>query len=283
MDSAAMSASGQSTPDLKVPSGLLGYFDQGVLAAYRNEPHRYRIESDYFEGSLHTTDEYFRELEVQGKTEETVGIRFGYRTLRDGNLAIVAWLPDLYERSKTHIPRWSAFRLESSQWTTGEDERFENWLKRYIHGSWDVESGPIHQLQHAMQMINALTIEFVEIPLFRHEIDATLGFPAAENTHRYQDKHKELYGYFVDGLDKECISHIALRLKRKIKIGDKKTIDAIEEVFPNLRDSETFTTAISLISAQRRLASHSVRPPAENFPAFSQSTKDLSLCLRRHQ
>jgi hypothetical protein len=278
-DSSAMPISREDNRNPSAPAGMLGYFDQGVLAAYRNEPHKYRIESDYFEGSLNVTNEFFAELDKQGKTENTVSIRFGYRTLRDGNLAIVVWLPDLFERSKTHIPRWRAFHLEGPDWTTDQDERFENWVRRYIHGDWDVESGPIYQLEDAMKMINALAIEFVGIPLFKHEIDATLGFPAAENTHRYQDKHKELYGYLIDGLDKECISRIALSLKRNIKIADKKTIEALKELFPSLRDSELFTTATSLVSEQRRLASHSVRPPAENYPAFSQFTKDLSLCL----
>jgi hypothetical protein len=39
------------------------------------------------------------ELEAAGRTNESVSIGFGYRTLRDGNLAVVAWLPDLFEKS----------------------------------------------------------------------------------------------------------------------------------------------------------------------------------------
>ena len=56
---------------------LLGYFDQQVLAAYRNEPHKYEIASDYFEGTLRVTTEYYSELEAAGKTSEYVNIRFG--------------------------------------------------------------------------------------------------------------------------------------------------------------------------------------------------------------
>lgn len=37
--------------------------------------------------------------------------------------------------------------------------------------------------------------------------------------------------------------------------------------------------AVKLVSEQRRLASHGVRRPAKNIPAFSQFTKDLYLCL----
>jgi hypothetical protein len=152
-------------------------------------------------------------------------------------------------------------------------------VRRHLEGSFDVENGPIDVLEQTMKVINALTTELVGVPLYKHEIDRTLGFPAAENTHRYQDSHKVVYGYLVDGLDKECISRISSSLKRDIKVGDKNTVQAITDLFPDLKDSKIFAIAISLVSEQRRLASHSVRPPAENFPAFSQFTKDLSLCL----
>jgi hypothetical protein len=66
-------------PDIST-LGLLGYFDQQVLAAYRNEPHKYSITSDYFEGSLSVTNEYFLELEAAGKADQSVSISFGYRT-----------------------------------------------------------------------------------------------------------------------------------------------------------------------------------------------------------
>src|SRR5688500_13568804 len=85
----------QGFPDITSVEHLLGYFDSQVLAAYRSEPDKYVITSDFFEGSLHTTGAHYRELERAGRQRETVSIRFGYRTLRDGSLAVVAWLPDL--------------------------------------------------------------------------------------------------------------------------------------------------------------------------------------------
>ncbi|MBC8274488.1 MAG: hypothetical protein H8E40_05910 [Chloroflexi bacterium] len=274
-----MSTSRYSESDFKSVEHLLGYFDQQVLAAYRNEPHKYEIESDYFEGELTITNEYYRELESTGKTSEVVSIRFGYRTLRDGNLAIVAWLPDLFEKSKAHVQRWSAFHLKNPEWTTDYDERFGNWVLRYLEGSWDVDNGPLHYLGQTIKIINGLTTELVGIPLYKHEIDETLGYPAGENTHRYQDSHKELYGYLIDGLDKDCISRLASSLGKSINVGDKNTIQAIKKLFPDLETSPSFMPAVNLVSDQRRLASHGVRLPAENFPAFSQYTKDLFLCL----
>ncbi|HEY2496927.1 MAG TPA: hypothetical protein VGK24_07650 [Candidatus Angelobacter sp.] len=264
---------------VKVPENLIGYFDQQVLAAYRNEPHKYTIESDYFEGSLSVTNEYFLELESAGKAEESVSIQFGYRTLRDGNLAIAAWLPDLFDKSKAHVQRWSAFHLKKPEWTTDQDERFMNWVRRYFEGDWDVDNGPSFYLGQALDVINGLTSELVGIPLYLHKIDGTIGYPSAENTHRYQDAHKELYGYLIDGLNKECISRLASALGRTIKTGDKTTIKALTSLFPYLETAPHFLLAMNLVSEQRRLSSHGVRPAAKKFPAFSQFTADIRMCL----
>ncbi len=98
--------------ELKSIDKYLGYYDQQVLAAYRNEPHKYKIESDYFEGELALSMNTITNWKVQGKSSEVVSIRFGYRTLRDGNLAIVAWLPDLFNKSNAHVQKWSAISFE---------------------------------------------------------------------------------------------------------------------------------------------------------------------------
>jgi hypothetical protein len=259
--------------------GLLGYFDQSVLAPYRDEPQKYRIESDYFDGRLSTTDEYYHQLEIEGRTDEYVDIRFGYRTRIDGSLALVVWLPDLFEKSRKHLPKWLGFHLREPGWATGADERFEKWKKRYLKGDWEVENGPLHSLEHVMKIINALTAEVLGVPLFKHEVGVSLNSPSAENTHKYQDAHKELYGYLIDGLDKECIFRISKRVGRRVTIHEKKTVDAITSLFPDLQNSATFETAFRVVSEQRRLASHGVRLPAESYPAFSQFTKDLALCV----
>ncbi|MBN2180763.1 MAG: hypothetical protein JW715_02525 [Sedimentisphaerales bacterium] len=274
-----MSTSRYNESKLKSVEHLLGYFDQQVLASYRNEPHKYRIESDYFEGKLTVTNEYYRELQSTGKTHEAVSIRFGYRTLHDGNLAIVVWLPDLFEKSKTHASKWSAFSLRNPEWITDYDERFGNWILRCLEGNWDLDNGPLYYLGQTIKIINGLTAELVGIPLFKHEINETLSYPAAENTHRYQDSHKELYGYLIDGIDKHCISYLADKIDRSINIGDKKTIQSIVKLFPDLGTSGDFMCAMNLVSEQRRQVSHGVRSPAKPFPAFSQYTKDLYLCL----
>lgn len=116
--------------------------------------------------------------------------------------------------------------------------------------------------------------------MYKHEIEQTLGFPSAENTHRYQDAHKALYGYLIDGLDKRCIVALGSKLGRTLQVNSKKTVEAITELFPGLQTSPSFTVATKLVSEQRRLASHGVRPKPESFSAFSKFTEDLHLCLK---
>ena len=113
-------------------SGLVGYFDQQVLASYRNDPHKFSVETDSFEGTLTLAPSYHRQLEQSGNTDEWLNLQFGYRALDDGNLAVVLWLPDLM-KAKTHQARWMGFHLPDPTWAT-PDERFEKWVRRYIGG-----------------------------------------------------------------------------------------------------------------------------------------------------
>jgi hypothetical protein len=272
-----VSESGEIQSTAEKLRDLLGYFDPAVLSSYRNEPHRYVIQEDDFEGRLEVTSEYYRELDAAGAADESISIRFGYRSLSSGQLALVVWLPDLFEKSKRHIPRWKAFLLPDAGWSS-HDERFRKWVRRNLEGSWEIDNGPLHYLAETVKIINGLTTEVVGTQLYKHVPDATLGYPAAENTHRYQDAHEGLYGYLIDGLDKDCISRLAARLNRPSSIGNEKTVQAVLKLFPTLKTGQ-FEAAASLVSEQRRLAAHSVRPSATDFPAFSQFTADLSLCL----
>lgn len=257
---------------------FLGYFDQQVLAAYYNEPNKYTVQSDFFQGDVVMTDEYYLQQEDLGQEIDYINVRFGYRTLKNGSLAIVVWLPDLYEKSKNHIKQWEGFSLNNPEWTTDYDERFDKWIKVNIEGSWSIKSGPLTELAQSMKLVNAISNELVGLSLYKYKLDKTLGYPSAETTHSYQDSHKRLYGYLIDGIDKACILQLAEKLKINIgNINGLKTIQAIKKMLPELNNSK-FTEATDLISEQRRIATHQVRPKAEKFGAFSKFTEDLQLC-----
>ncbi|QNI32038.1 hypothetical protein H7849_24015 [Alloacidobacterium dinghuense] len=257
---------------------LLGYFDQQALAPYHNEPEKYLIETDAFEGRLTVTSSYYKELEEADRTDEWLDLRFGYRALASGELAVVLWLPDLRKATK-HQQRWLGFHLQAPIWTLESDERFLKWVMRYLEGSWDIDNGPRHHLSETLKTINGLTNEMVGIPLYKHVIDESLGFPIAENTHRYQDAHRTLYGYLIDGIDKDCLARLGAYAGTPINLASDKTITAVTKLLPQLGKPSKFIKATSLVSTQRRIAAHAVRPKAERFPAFSAFTEDLALCV----
>lgn len=255
----------------------IAFFDQGVLASYRAEPDKWLIESDFFEGHLSTTNEYYESMGPEH--QEYIDVRFGYRALVGGELAIVAWLPDLQKRSPKHTSRWRGFLLNEPEWEA-EDERFNLWCQRYLEGSWDVENGPRAKLSEVLETINGLTAVWLGTPLFINPIPETLPFPSAQNTHRYQDAHLELYKFLVDGIDKNCLKELATKISIEVNVESSKTVDALKKLLPSLSGGASgFEAAYSLLSQQRGLASHKVREPARPFRAFEQFTEDLKLCV----
>jgi hypothetical protein len=245
---------------------IVGFFDQQVLASYRNEADKYTLKADHFEGRLEKTD--------GNQSSDRLDIRFGYRTRTNGDLTLAVYLPDLLAASPTHQARWSGFYLEEADLTNAPDPRFEMWTARYLEGSWEVDNGPLYHIEDTIEVINALCNEVVGKPLFKFSANPILNFPAAQNTHAYQDAHKELYGYVIDGLNKDTITLIGARGGQTLNLNSDKTVAALIKVIPVLQDS-TLQHALNTVSNQRRLAGHGVRPAAQSFQAFEQFTTDL--------
>lgn len=265
-------------PEEAPPKNLVWYFDAQVFASYRSEPHKYVLTDDYFEGRLRITDAYYEELEAIGH-RGGIDILFGYRTLQSGELAVAAWFPDLDKIPEEHKRRWDGFRLANPQWLDYQaDNRFRMWMQRYMEGSWDVPMGVLSRLKSVVQLINGLTEEAVGIPLFKYNDATGLHFPAAENTHAYQDSHKDLYGYLIDGINKECITQIAARAGQPLNISSERTVTALKKVLPALATSPAFTAGFEKISVGRRGSSHGVNS-ARHFAAFEEFAKDLEQCV----
>ncbi len=64
-----------------------------------------------------------------------------------------------------------------------------------------------------------------------------------------------------------------------MNVDSSKTVAALRALLPQLETTGAFNRAMELVSAQRRLAGHEVRPPAQAFRAFEQFTEDLQLVL----
>lgn len=253
---------------------LLAYFHQDVLAAYRNQPDKYSIATDYFEGSIETV-ELVPGAETERDEEQYIDIKFGYRTLADGALAVVVFAPDLSNKlGGEHLHRWLAFRLNEPQWPVADDERFTLWVHRYLDGSWDVDNGPRYYLGQRIEEISALTSAAVGAPLFVHDSIQNIYYPLAQNTHCYQDAHQALYGLVVDGLNKQALVAIGAFQKRSINLSSANTVQGLRKL-DILRENSSFWRAVDNTSKQRRFAAHGDRPPAKRSPAFERFSDDL--------
>lgn len=255
--------------DLDSYEQFVEFFDQGVMAAYVQQADRFVVQTDHFEGHLSS-----RYDEDSPRPSDPVDIRFGYRTLESGDLAIAAFRPDLYQKSPTHVQRWTAFRLREPRWVS-PDERYRSWLRRYLEGDWYVKSGPRARLEGVLRTINALTTEIVGTSLFSSESTESLTFPLAQNTHRYQDAHQPLYGLLIDGLKKDCITRIGAKAGVTLKLDSDRTVTALKKLPSMPPDTSPLWAAFDLTSKQRGLAGHKVRPPAARFLAFEQFSQDL--------
>ena len=251
------------------------FFNPSILEVYKSEPDKYEILFDDFEGILTTRESYFLELEKIGRTENYINIRFGRIKLQNGDATLIIWVPDLLNCSKEHKDRWLGFIIQKPIISL-QDENFTKWYKRNIEALF-VKNGVLYELAETVKKINEYTNKTFRSPLYTNEIGLTVPFPNAENTHRYQDSHQELYRYLLDGLNRNCIDIIATKLNCNIQSGHKTTFNTLLKIFPQLKSSK-FKAAMENVSKQRRLAGHQVRDPAENFKAFEKFKSDLIDC-----
>ena len=124
-----------------------------------------------------------------------------------------------------------------------------------------------------IKLTNGLSREAVDRPLFTVD-EPNVSYPAAQNTHRYEDAHRDLYGVLIDGLDKDAIERLGKRVGRPVNAQSSRTRDALAKVMPAATDA-VFADAFEKVSVQRRLASHKVRDAARPMRAFEQFTADL--------
>jgi hypothetical protein len=155
-----------------------------------------------------------------------------------------------------------------------QDDRFSKWVSRYFEGSWHVENGPASYIFEEIALINGLSREAVGSLLFALTHEPHISYPAAQNTHRYEDAHADVYRILQDGLEKSCIEGVATYLGRPLNASNLRTLTASKTVLPTLAD-DAFERPMEKVSEQRGCSTHKQRPPAVSFRAFEEFTKDL--------
>lgn len=260
----------------KAHERFLAFFSQDVLAPYRERPERYVCRSDNFEGEVTVTSEYYESLDEKSRDEAYLEVKFGYRTLKNGELCIAIFIHDLTEKSTAHIAKWAPFAIENGDWIDyDEDTRFSLFYRRYAEGDWDVENGPAFQLVHEIELINGLTLEAIGMRLYDVD-EPPITFPAAENTWRYEDAHVSPYAILIDGLNLDCIRTLGLVLGNPLDPEAKRKPRALKAALPSLKGNASFEDAIDRVSIERGNAAHRVRPPAKAMKAFDQFSKELA-------
>jgi len=254
---------------------IIGYFESDVLSLYRDNPHKYSIEADYFEGELKTSSAYFEELDSSGKTDKYIRIRFGFHTKKDGSLCLAVFLPDLYKAADSEQKKWMPF-IVRAELLSESDERFTMWFERNIQGNWGVQNGPRKRLSSVIEKINACSHCLTGMPLYSVVPDSSVVFPSSQNTHAYEDSHKNLYGFLIDGLSKKCLISLAEKRGQDIpEAANMKPPTLLRHVFGEFDRESQLHRILALISTQRGNSSHGVRDPASSFDAFGNFNRDL--------
>jgi len=261
---------------------FLAFFRPEVLSPYREQADKYELRTDHFEGEVTLASPYYQQLSESEREAEYLEVKFGYRTLKNGELCVVAFVHDLKDKSsKAHGDRWAPFIVKDADWLDhADDKRFSLWCRRYAEGDWEVDNGPAFQLMEEVRTVNGLTLEAVGMRLYDVGDDPPIIVPAAENTWRYEDAHISLYAILIDGLSITCMRLLAVPLKRRMNPAATRTLNALRKtLLPSLEGDQDFTDPMDNVSTQRGRAAHKVRQPATAMKAFEQFSNDLEACV----
>ena len=262
---------------------IIGFFEADVLNLYVSHSDTYELDTDYFEGVLKTTEAYFYQLESSGRLDEYISIRFGYHSKKDDTLCIAVYLPDLAKAPEIERRKWRPFIVEKSL-LSQKDKRFEMWCDRYIRGDFNVQSGPRKQLGNVIEKINVCCKTLVCKPLYTEVPNKSVHYPISQNSHAYEDAHKNLYGFLIDSLSKECLLAFAnLRHKTIPQAQEMKPTTLLRHVFDEFGKQSKLHTLLSKISEQRGKSGHGVRPPAIKLDAFGDFYCDLETTTKVYE
>jgi len=188
---------------------------------------------------------------------------------------LAVFIPDLAKATSLEQKKWSPFIVQDDA-LAESDERFIMWFDRNIQGSWGVKNGARKRLTAVIEKINSCCKALTGQSLYSKVPNSSVTYPSSQNTHAYEDSHKNLYGFLVDGLSKKCL--LALAEKRQKNIPEAANMNSptlLRHVFTEFDKESQLHKVLSLISTERGNSSHGVRSSARSSDAFGCFNRDL--------
>jgi len=243
----------------------LVFFNSDILHVYTGRPDKYHVEFGHY-GRIGG--------EIYGRE---INIRFALRELPNNELAVAVFIPDLLTRTKEKERlKWKCFELHLSEFENHPDPDFDEWIAIYLKENdvWPKQEAPLKKLIEHVNFANAITRVAIDCSIFSfagNELRRLL-IPLANHTHAYEDAHRELYRYFIDGIDKKCLKKLnAIRNVEVANIDEMRSFKAFMYSFPHLNQIKIFEK----ISEQRAKSVHERRITAEPYPALKKFLNDL--------
>lgn len=247
---------------------FLAYFDRAVLSPYRIAPDRFELYEDDMGGYVKVRSAY-DSLEKESRWYQ---IRFGFRMLVDGSICVAGFVPDLAELPNSEKLKWLSHELQQPTFVN-PDDAFERWTARYLGGSRGIEDGPKPRIERQTDLINALTRQTLDAPLWTFSKNPLLTYPAADNTDAYNKAHGELYRILVDAMSAECLGK--LTAKCGVTLSDPhKRMENLKQILPEGLVDTAWKPLKKCYEERNKRHDNPGTTPAP-FPAFDTFHRDL--------
>lgn len=250
---------------------VLLYCDRMALTSFRAEGHLFALEEDDMGGKL-------RSLAADSPWSR---VMFGFRKLKDGRVILAIWGNDLKGMPKELLRRFGPYLIENPDFAENDD-RFQRWHDRNLGGSFEVEDGPRAHIEELLRQSNALCRQTLGKALFKFERNPRLNYPVAENNEAYFDACLELYRLIGDGLSREALSALAVRVGRELP-DPAKTLGNLKSLLPFPIRAEVYQALDGL--ATKRNKKHGVPTggtvPFAAFDEFHEVLVEVEAALRK--
>lgn len=219
--------------ELAKGSGQLDYraFDLSVLEYYRNDP-RFSYETDFINGSISVSDEYYESSEMQ-ESDQIVLKTFGIGYDEEYNRYVVVFLRYLSDLSAEHQNIWKAKEVAKKV------KLHPDYYRSSILGDWGTKISIFQAFIMELEIINKMSDAIGRPPLFREtyseETPKKFGFLLRPTLSEFNDFCLLLDQMMSDNINKKFFQNdISDEIEEerddgKVIVRPKGTITILEE------------------------------------------------------